>query len=43
LARACGHSSLGGFTADDLTTFDPDMAVLAGIEFGGAASRIGRT
>jgi len=43
LARACGHSSLGDFTANDLTTFDPDMAALAGIGSCGAASRTGRT
>jgi glutamate synthase domain-containing protein 2 len=43
LARACGHSSLGEFTVDDLTTFDTEMATLAGIPYGGAASRAGRT
>jgi glutamate synthase domain-containing protein 2 len=35
LARACGHSSLGGFAASDLTTFKRDMAALSGIAFGG--------
>lgn len=36
LARACGHDDLGGFTADDLTTFDRNMADLADIAYGGA-------
>ncbi|MGI9666831.1 MAG: glutamate synthase-related protein, partial [Acidimicrobiia bacterium] len=35
LARACGHSSLSDFTLEDLTTFDRDMAALAGVPFGG--------
>jgi glutamate synthase domain-containing protein 2 len=35
LARACGHDSLSSFTVDDLTTFDRDMAALAGIAYGG--------
>ena len=35
LARACGHSSLAGFRADDLTTFDRDMALLSGVAYGG--------
>lgn len=39
LARACGHDSLSDFTIDDLTTFDRNMADLAGIPFGGAAVR----
>ncbi len=37
LARACGHSRLSDFTLDDLTTFDRDMAHLAGIAYGGAS------
>jgi glutamate synthase domain-containing protein 2 len=37
LARACGHDSLGEFTLDDLTTFDRDMAHLAGIPYGGVS------
>lgn len=36
LARACGHESLSDFTIDDLTTFDRDMAHLAGIHYGGS-------
>ncbi len=36
LARACGHDRLSGLCADDLTTFDRDMASLAGITYGGA-------
>jgi nitrite reductase/ring-hydroxylating ferredoxin subunit len=35
LARACGHSHLNQFSPDDLTTFDRDMAHLAGIAYGG--------
>jgi glutamate synthase domain-containing protein 2 len=35
LARALGHRSLSDFTVDDLTTFDRDMAHLAGIPYGG--------
>jgi glutamate synthase domain-containing protein 2 len=35
LARACGHDHLNGFTIDDLTTWDRDMAYLTGIAFGG--------
>ena len=38
LARACGHSSLNEFTIDDLTTFDRDMAHLAGIAYGGVSA-----
>lgn len=35
LARSAGHSSLSDFEVRDLTTFDRDMAHLAGIEYGG--------
>ncbi len=35
LARACGHNHLNQFCIDDLTTFDIDMAHLAGISYGG--------
>ncbi len=35
MARACGHTSLSDFGVDDLTTFDLDMAHLAGIAYGG--------
>jgi glutamate synthase domain-containing protein 2 len=35
LARACGHNKLSEFRIDDLTTFDRDMAALAGIAYGG--------
>ena len=35
LARACGHDGLDQFQLDDLTTFDRDMAHLAGIPYGG--------
>ncbi len=34
-ARACGHDRLDQFTADDLTTFDREMAHLSGIAYGG--------
>lgn len=39
LARACGHSRLADFTLDDLTTFDRDMAELAGVPYGGVGGR----
>jgi len=39
LARACGHSSLSDFTVDDLTTFDRQMADLAGVTYAGMAGR----
>jgi glutamate synthase domain-containing protein 2 len=35
LARACGHTHLNEFNADDLTTFKRDMAYLTGIAYGG--------
>ena len=35
LARACGHTDLGQFCIDDLTTFDREMAHLTGISYGG--------
>jgi glutamate synthase domain-containing protein 2/nitrite reductase/ring-hydroxylating ferredoxin subunit len=35
LARACGHSHLNQFSADDLVTFDREMAHLAGIAYAG--------
>ncbi len=35
LARACGHSSLGDFSVDDLTTWKPEMAALSGVTFSG--------
>ncbi|MFK8024319.1 MAG: glutamate synthase-related protein [Ilumatobacter sp.] len=35
LARACGHSDLGSFGLDDLTTFDREMAHLTGVAYGG--------
>ena len=37
LARAMGHESLDGFTIEDLTTFDREMAHLTGIAYGGVA------
>lgn len=38
LARACGHASLQDFDIEDLTTFKPDMASLAGIAYGGISN-----
>ncbi|MFT4621434.1 MAG: glutamate synthase domain-containing protein 2 [Myxococcota bacterium] len=35
LARAMGHRRLSEFCRDDLTTFDRDMAYLAGVPYGG--------
>ena len=35
MARACGHSKLSAFSADDLTTWKTDMARLSGVRFGG--------
>lgn len=37
LARACGHAHLNEFAPSDLTTFDPVMAELSGISFGGVS------
>jgi nitrite reductase/ring-hydroxylating ferredoxin subunit len=39
LARACGHDHLNGFSPDDLTTFDRDMAHLTGVAYGGVNLR----
>ncbi len=38
LARAAGHDRLGDFKIDDLTTFDSEMARLAGVAYGGVSS-----
>jgi len=38
LARACGHDHLAQFSLDDLTTFDRDMAALAGVPYGGVGA-----
>ena len=35
MARACGHNHLNQFCVEDLTTFDRDMACLAGVKYGG--------
>ena len=35
MARACGHDRLGGFNADDLTTWKRDIAELTGIAYAG--------
>ena len=39
LARACGHRHFSEFNADDLTTFDQQMAALSGVAFGGVEGR----
>jgi glutamate synthase domain-containing protein 2 len=38
LARACGHKHLGEFSSEDLTTWDRDLAELAGVRFAGPGS-----
>ena len=38
MARACGHRSLSDFELADLTTFDRDMAALAGVAYGGVGA-----
>jgi glutamate synthase domain-containing protein 2 len=35
MARACGHNDLHKFSPTDITTWNRDMAVLTGIQFGG--------
>jgi glutamate synthase domain-containing protein 2 len=35
LARACGHRHLGGFSVDDLTTWDRELALLSGVRYAG--------
>jgi len=35
LARACGHSHLNDFTLSDLTTFNREMSLLSGVNYGG--------
>jgi len=39
MARACGHSHINKFEADDLITFKPEMERLAGVAFAGVATR----
>jgi len=39
LARACGHRSFDEFCLDDLTTYDRDLAELAGIPYAGVGRR----
>jgi glutamate synthase domain-containing protein 2/nitrite reductase/ring-hydroxylating ferredoxin subunit len=38
MARACGHDHLKKFCSDDLTTWNRDMAHLAGIDYGGISA-----
>ena len=35
LARACGHTHLNQFNADDLTTWERDIAYLTGVKYAG--------
>ncbi|MCZ6818001.1 MAG: glutamate synthase, partial [Calditrichaeota bacterium] len=35
MARACGHTHLSEFCADDITTWDRDLAYLTGMKFAG--------
>lgn len=35
MARACGHSDLGQFDTDDLSTWQRDMAMLSGVRYAG--------
>ena len=35
MARACGHTHLNQFCAEDLTTWKRDMAYLSGVQYGG--------
>jgi glutamate synthase domain-containing protein 2 len=37
MARACGHSHLGEFSSDDLTTWKREMAHLTGVQYGGVS------
>ncbi len=36
MARACGHTHLQQFSADNITTWKLEMAHLTGIKYGGA-------
>lgn len=37
MARACGHDHLNQFNADDLATWNRDMALLSGVRYAGVA------
>jgi len=37
LARACGHSSLSGFTPRDLTSWKREVADLSGLRYAGVS------
>jgi glutamate synthase domain-containing protein 2 len=39
LARACGHTRLDEFSADDLTTWKKEIANLTGVRYGGVSGR----
>ena len=40
LARACGHSDLSQFNANDITTWKKEMADLSGVRFAGVSGSI---
>jgi glutamate synthase domain-containing protein 2/nitrite reductase/ring-hydroxylating ferredoxin subunit len=42
LARAAGHRHLRDFALDDLTTFQSDMALLTGVDYGGVGLDSGK-
>jgi len=39
MARACGHTRLDQFSADDLMTFDREMTALSGVRYAGVEGR----
>jgi nitrite reductase/ring-hydroxylating ferredoxin subunit len=39
MARACGHHHINEFCVDDLTTWKPDMAQIAGVTYGGVGMK----
>ena len=38
MSRACGHTHLNQFNADDITTWKKEMADLTGVQFAGVGS-----
>jgi hypothetical protein len=40
MARACGHDTLSGFNANDIATWDHEMARLARIHYAGDSLEI---
>jgi glutamate synthase domain-containing protein 2 len=39
MARACGHTHLNQFNAEDITTWKNELAELTGIQFGGVGAQ----